>query len=161
MAYLNGTPMNNTRVYIFHNTFYDMYDWGLFFNATSEPGFNCEVMFRNNIVVTKNLTRLANFVGPVDADYNCYYSSDPQFVDWNNGYNIYYNLSAWQAGTSYDQHSVYGDPKFVNGFNLASDSPCKDMGADVSGNITFSYVDYDGVSIPQGSAPDAGAYEYS
>jgi hypothetical protein len=55
--------------------------------------------------------------------------------------------------------SVVGDPTFVsvaaNNFHLQAGSPAIDSGATVQ-----LATDYDGVSRPQGSAYDIGAYEY-
>jgi len=41
-------------------------------------------------------------------------------------------------------------------FRIPTNSPCKDAGTDVS--LTKDYL---GITIPQGPAPDIGAYEYS
>jgi len=55
---------------------------------------------------------------------------------------------------------VQQDPKFVNStgndYHLQSISPCKDAGTTISA-VT---KDFDGISRPQGSAYDIGAYEY-
>lgn len=59
----------------------------------------------------------------------------------------------------YGDHSTSGDPLFVdpaNGdFHLQAGSPCIDAGTDVS-----IAEDADGTSMPQGAAPDIGAFEY-
>jgi len=56
-------------------------------------------------------------------------------------------------------NSVIGNPLFVDApnkdFHLQSTSPCIDKGANV--NII---KDFDGINIPQGVAPDIGAYEF-
>ena len=55
--------------------------------------------------------------------------------------------------------NINSDPKFYRAssgeFMLRSTSPCIDQGTDVS--ITYDYLDY---RIPNGTAPDMGAYEY-
>lgn len=57
--------------------------------------------------------------------------------------------------------NVIGDPLFVNAaeydFSLQSGSPAIDAGT-MTG-LGNSPVDIEGTSIPQGSAPDIGAYE--
>jgi len=145
----DGGPLPN---YLLNNTFYNMGWYGMM-------GYGG--IIRNNIV-TGNVS-LADYTTdgstPINSDYNCYYSSlTPQFKVNNIAYR---SLSAFQA-TGHDVHSVYGDPKIDPiTYKIASDSPCKDMGANVSNFINFPYKDYIGTSIPQGTAPDAGAYEYS
>jgi hypothetical protein len=69
--------------------------------------------------------------------------------------NVYYNSSG--GGTQSNNYS--GDPLFVNlgggDYHLQFGSPAIDAGV----NLGYT-VDYDGVSVPQGSLPDIGAYEY-
>jgi uncharacterized repeat protein (TIGR02543 family) len=74
------------------------------------------------------------------------------------GYNVF------QQGASTDttgsNSRIVTDPGFVNAsaddFHLRSGSPCIDAGT----NLGMAR-DYDGTAIPQGSAPDIGAYEYA
>ena len=70
-----------------------------------------------------------------------------------------YGDSATAGTPGTGSNPVIGNPLFVdavNGdFHLQSNSPAIDNGTNVG--ILF---DRDGVSIPQGSAPDIGAYEY-
>ena len=73
-----------------------------------------------------------------------------------------YTLGQWQGKTGLDSgndaNSLGTDPNLVdiaNGdFHLSETSPCIDTGASVG--LT---EDFDGVAIPQGDAPDIGAYE--
>jgi hypothetical protein len=85
---------------------------------------------------------------------------------YNNGgtvtedYNLVYNAgtSNW-SGLSQGSYSMSADPLFLSAgsanFRLAKSSPAIDNGTDVS--LTS---DYAGTFVPQGSAPDIGAYEY-
>ncbi len=90
---------------------------------------------------------------------------------WENVYvdnNIYYpakSFSAFVFGavTNHDSNSIFADPLFISSnpqvasdFKLQSSSPAIDKGKDVS-----LATDYAGTVIPQGSAPDIGAYEYA
>ena len=65
------------------------------------------------------------------------------------------SYATWKE--SYDASSVSGDPLFVSAtnFRLQSGSPAINAGANVS--LT---VDYAGRTVPQGVAPDLGAYEW-
>ena len=63
------------------------------------------------------------------------------------------------VGDSAGLNSVIGDPLFVNettkDFHLQSGSPCIEAGTLVG--IDF---DFDGLEIPQGTAPCIGAFEF-
>jgi hypothetical protein len=92
-------------------------------------------------------------------DYNCYYNANSGNVfRWDGALQ---NWSAWR--TARDIHSITADPKFVNGggsyalatdFRLQSGSSAIGAGTDVG--LTS---DYAGTPLPQGPAPDIGAYE--
>jgi len=145
--------------YMLNNTFYNIGWYG--FMASNGA------IIKNNIIYVSGVAGLTDYtdtIAPVNSDYNCYYSSTtPKFYVNNVLYN---SLAAFQ-GTGHDPHSVYGNPKFassspgsnISDYQLQSNSPCKDMGANVSSLINFPYTDINGVSIPQGSSPDAGALE--
>jgi len=70
-----------------------------------------------------------------------------------------YTLDTWRAFSGQDGHSIAQDPLFANtsnrDFHLKSNSPCIDAGGDVG--LT---QDFEGNPVPQGKAPDIGAYEY-
>jgi hypothetical protein len=72
-------------------------------------------------------------------------------------YNIFQQGAATDASGTHA--AVVTDPYFVgasvNDFHLGSGSPCIDAGTSVG-----LLQDYDGNAIPQGDAPDIGAYEY-
>ncbi|MEZ0607748.1 choice-of-anchor Q domain-containing protein [Fibrella sp. WM1] len=77
-------------------------------------------------------------------------------------YNVYVNGKVAVKGPS----DIVADPQFVNrtldlatgDFTLKATSPAVDKGTNVPGQ--FSRADLLGVSRPQGSKPDIGAYEY-
>lgn len=70
------------------------------------------------------------------------------------------NDGTWYAETGNGQHSLYGDPLFVNAashnYHLAAYSPALDAGTSEGAPS----VDLDGISRPQGEGYDIGAYEY-
>jgi hypothetical protein len=92
-------------------------------------------------------------------DYNCYYNANSGNVfRWGGALQ---NWSAWRAAR--DNHSITADPKFVNGggsYALATDfrlqAGSSAIGAGTNVGLTS---DYAGTALPQGSAPDIGAYE--
>jgi len=106
------------------------------------------------------------------SDYNLFYlSSGTQVVALNAGpaNNIggtRYTLAQLQSQTTYDQHSLYGNPLFgsspaaINsdplGFKPTAASPSIDKGTGRGFTADFS-----GVPIPQGAGPDIGAFEYT
>ena len=75
-------------------------------------------------------------------------------------HNVDHNLYNVQTSNYYGANSINGSPCFVdpsNGdFHLLSNSPAIDAGS--SDNAPL--VDFDGVSRPQGSAVDIGAFEF-
>jgi hypothetical protein len=67
-------------------------------------------------------------------------------------------LSDWQEVTGQDPDSISMDPTVLGGdpsYKLSEESPCIDTGVDVE--LT---VDFDGNPVPQGVAPDIGAFEF-
>ena len=148
----DGGPLPNK---ILNNTFYNIGWYGMMANSGPSNG----PIIRNNIIYANANIKLTDYTDTptlVDSDYNCFYA--PSTPRWNvNGASIY-SFSDFQA-TGHDPHSVYGNPQLDANYNLGAGSSCKDVGVNVSGLINFPYIDYAGVSIPQGSAPDAGAFE--
>jgi len=93
----------------------------------------------------------------LDINYNCFYTgvNAPKFTISGVAD---YNFAQWQA-LGNDVNSVNADPKFVSivtpDFTPQPISPCINAGTNVG--LT---QDYAGTSVPQGSAPDIGAYEF-
>ncbi len=125
--------------------------------------------FYNNIFLSSNEEQLTFAVGRYsgsttssgDFDYNIHYNPYNENViryyqDWKT---TYYTFSQWQTFSGQEPNGMQADPLFTdilnNDFNLQSTSPAIDAGVDV-GLIR----DFIGTLIPQGSAPDIGAYEY-
>lgn len=71
----------------------------------------------------------------------------------------YKDIAEYQAQTGYGQHSVSQDPKFKNiftkDFYLTKESQLIN-----AGTKSLVVVDFDGQAIPQGIAPDIGAFEF-
>ncbi|MFH1414320.1 MAG: PKD domain-containing protein, partial [Candidatus Omnitrophota bacterium] len=100
---------------------------------------------------------------------NIFYSNGETYQPYFDGngtivtepyYNLFYGKG---SAPSWDTAAVNSDPQFVAlgsyNFHLQSGSPAKDAGtSSVSSVVTR---DYDGVSRPQNSVYDIGAYEYT
>lgn len=135
-----------------------------FYSSRSYDGNGPVWKGRNNISLSPEARHHthSNSGGAVwDFDYNLYYPDTG---------NLFYttavretNFADWR-GAGYDTNSPSpADPLFVNGsgsyaletdFKLTSDSPAIDAGTDV--NLA---QDYEGTLVPQGFAPDIGAFE--
>jgi PKD repeat protein len=148
------------RVYIWNNVVY--YCGTNFWTDRStggSPNYGPDIQYRNNISVAPTWQHIRFSPGNAtiyscDADYNLYYPDNTGLWRWNSSY---YSFSGWQ-GRGQDTHSpTLADPGFINtngDFHLQPNSPAVDRGMDVG--LT---QDRDGISIPQGFAPDIGAYE--
>jgi hypothetical protein len=114
---------------------------------------------RNNIIYPTNDGDTYDIVSQSNAeiDYNCVYRSNPgNFISYGGSSR---SLSYWQNTLGFDVHGINDDPEYNDpgnrDFTLQKTSPCIDTGTDVG--LT---QDFEGNSVPQGSAPDIGAYEY-
>ena len=120
--------------------------------------------FKNNIILAE-VQHGVWYVGtntPTNTNSvwnnNCFYDSggDTTFftVDETD-----YNFTDWKSTWTQDANSIFTDPLMTDpandNFKLNPHSPCVNAGTDVS--LT---EDYEGNAVPQGSAPDIGAYEY-
>ena len=156
---------------VFYNNLAYKCDTSFYFNYVYTTDTGPNIVFRNNISI--NPTTMHIYFGSVtdegnytiDSDYNLFYPDMPEGFRFKDvGYHKYTNLSGWQMlsmyGCTFDPNSIVADPLFVdpeNGdFSLLNDSLAIDTGFDVG--LT---QDFQGKLVPQGSAPDIGAYEYT
>jgi PKD repeat protein len=135
-----------------------------FYSGRSYNGYGGKVKARNNISL--NPTNYHVVFGTSGADSLCDYDFNLYFPDGSGKFSYNsgtYSFSGWQAlarsGYTFDPYSKVADLLFINpgnqNFHLQSSSPAIDAGVDVG--IT---QDRDGTPIPQGFAPDIGAYEH-
>jgi hypothetical protein len=146
---------NYTNIGWYNNTIYNSSQTLEYFFKGEDPQCNfINVELTNNIIVgAVSPIRFLNVdIGTLKVENNLYYncgSTSPYF----------YNST---PDTYVNQDNIISDPLMVGGnpynFALLSSSPAIDMGKTIT-SISLS-VDYDSVSIPIGSAPDIGAYEY-
>ena len=91
------------------------------------------------------------------ASNNCYHTTGDN-NRWSWVYSDKTTLAEWESASG-ETSSINQDPLFLDASNsnyrLQSSSPCIDAGTDVG--LT---EDFGGNPVPQGSAPDMGAYEY-
>lgn len=90
-------------------------------------------------------------------DYNLYYPLNNNVFFSNDALN---NQSWTIYHSTNEPHSQNADPLFVDvlnaNFRLGSTSPAIDSGADLG-----LFFDFAGSAVPQGGAPDMGAYEFA
>jgi len=108
----------------------------------ARPGPNT-VIFRNNIIYTRNTDAVANYDGFTHS-HNLYYSE-------NKG-------SSWSGGISLGASEKRGNPMFKDlqalDLRLSAGSPAINAGT----NLNYT-EDLDGHKLPCGGAPDLGAFE--
>jgi len=118
------------------------------------------VTLKNNIFGNSQTAGLyANPIAGVTAcDNNCYYNSvGTVYAQTQAGSYHSDDFAAYKTATGWETSGLWENPLFVtpgSDFMLQSGSPCVDAGADVG--LTTDIL---GVAVPQGSAPDIGAYE--
>jgi hypothetical protein len=90
-------------------------------------------------------------------DYNLYYPIDNNAFTNGGGSDL--SWTTYHTTNGNETHSQNADPKFIStvtpNFRLQSTSPAINMGAALS-----LVLDYISTVVPQGSAPDVGAYEF-
>ncbi len=166
MGGTNAVESGTGKSYIYNNTYYNTPSSGYGLMGSSTSG---QVIFYNNVVhAGSHSPALVNFGANVLSDYNSFYTTgSPKWRD-NVTAITYTSLSSYQAASGKEAHSFFGNPLLANttdtapqDFKLQAGSPCKDKGFNlVSAGLVPAYSDFEGVSIPQGSNPDMGAYEY-
>ena len=88
------------------------------------------------------------------CDYNIYYNNHAYQFGFGDG-STYYTFAQWQA-LGYDQHGKNANPNLSATYALNAGSIAIDSGTSLA---SYFATDKNGVSRPQGSAWDIGAYE--
>ena len=139
---------------VYNNTIYNSGVAGIW-NHGSYANNNA---IKNNIVYTAGTSLVFNNDSTNSVyDYNDYYDTNmTNKFNWNGTASS--TLAAWRTASSQDVHSISSNPEFLTAgsdFRLLSTSPSINAGTDV-----LLPADYSGNSVPFGSAPDIGAFEY-
>ena len=113
------------------------------------------LIIKNNIFnnITGNYLLSASTNNRIVLDYNLY---SPSNTKWTIQGTDYYTLTNLR-NLGYELHGLVDDPDFIdnNGnYQLSSGSPAIDKGQD------YVKTDFLGISRPQGSSSDIGAYEW-
>ena len=130
----------------------------------SSPAAASEIHIRNNIFFEAKSNALYAVSWPsaafaaLDLDRNCWFQAQGDMIALNGKAYPMAQFAAYQAEQGKEAHSITSDPGFINAaaadLHLAGNSPCIDAGTDVG-----IRADFQGTPIPQGKAPDIGAYE--
>jgi IPT/TIG domain len=162
---LNGLNSSDGVYTIYNNTFYQ--------NSPAHSGVNAggEIAFATT---GPKSVALQNNIFYASSGSPCYLYFDDQSaasaarVTFSN--NVYFNAGNGPGGCNYnvgaiggvgkDAKAISANPSFVaassHNFHLASNSPAIDAGLN-----TGLALDFDGVTRPQGSGFDIGAYEFA
>ena len=129
------------------------------------PAKSHDIVIRNNIFFE---ARGHSFWAPswpregTDAlkmDHNCWYQPDAFMIFLQAEVFTMNQFAQYQAERKTEPNSIATNPYFVDparrDFRLKADSPCID-----AGTATDRKADFAGTPVPQGAAPDIGAYEY-
>jgi hypothetical protein len=126
-----------------------------------------DVRFRNNVFVTERGAALLHAEGglkDVSFQGDAWWSSGGACVlRW--GGRAYGSLEAWREGAGLwadprfeapGKGGTVGDPRKLTAYRLRQDSPLIDAGLPLAGPLK----DLAGTAVPQGKAPDPGAFEF-
>ncbi|MFA6594142.1 MAG: right-handed parallel beta-helix repeat-containing protein [Candidatus Buchananbacteria bacterium] len=138
---------NFSNVAVYNNTVYNSKRFGLVLGGAITTG----AQVKNNIFSTMaaggTFGNYKTLLGIIEAANNAI------------NYNLYYPSGSYTKPAGQDANSLVLDPQFSNvaafDFSLQSASPAINKG--VALGLT---PDYGGLAVPQGTAPDMGAYEF-
>jgi parallel beta-helix repeat protein len=143
---------------IYNNSLISTTGQGLWIDDTGTSG----IIIKNNLVADATVygLNIENVTCIAECDYNCWYVATGTVYARIGATSYHFDdFAAYKAATGFDTNSVWANPNITSAvtpdFNLQAGSPCINAGV----ALGFS-ADYTGKSVPQGAAPDIGAYEY-
>ena len=100
--------------------------------------------YKNNIAYVKGFSGFSNYGGFTHSNNLYYWTGSSANLGFSSG-----------SGEVVNQDPLFVDPGSGRNYNLKQGSPAIDKG------VSLGYtVDFDSKAVPNGSAPDLGAYEY-
>jgi hypothetical protein len=155
--------INGKNNAVYNNVFYECGNYGLFINSDPIAGDVANIV-KNNIFYSTSINHIIGVSPGVVAavppviNNNIYWMGSGGETKYQWGATDY-TFTNWKTQSSGDANSLEADPLFVStvtpDFSLQVGSPAINAGVDVG--LT---EDYRGMVVPQGSAPDIGAYEF-
>ncbi|MEK7635597.1 MAG: choice-of-anchor Q domain-containing protein [Patescibacteria group bacterium] len=162
-----GYPNSDiSGLYIYNNTMYGQW-YNIRFGTSNLAANISNIQIKNNIFksgfAAAKIYLEDNIASSLNVDYNYYYASigtDHAYMPSTSNR----NLSGMRSSWGWETNGSEGDPLFnnisdENGFNLTVSSPNPPLNRGIDLSSVF-ITDKVGVSRPQGSAWDIGAYEY-
>ena len=158
--FVNNGGTTNAVIDIYNNTIIGI-------NSTrgimlDTPGTGTKLTTKNNII--KGVTIGVQVTSPgnvtIDSDNNSFYNNS--YVAYAGAY--YTTLANWQTylggcpGSNNDCNSITSNPDLNSDYTEKPISPTRDAGTPLSSVFTTDII---GITRPQGTAWDIGAYEYS
>lgn len=154
---VSGGSTNHSNFEIFNNVVYNTY-YGIAIgqpfsgtvknNISWSPGANPRIRFSVSSIIPG---------GTVTVNNNVWQDKGIESMISFAGVS-YYDMTSWQQAAGHDMNSSTADPLWVSpstyDFRLQTGSPAINAGASVG--LT---ADHDGNAVPEGGAPDIGAYE--
>ena len=144
---------------IYNNVLYNNRENLSVYGAGSTQGISDNV-FKNNILLSATEKNIFYYPQGRDSGNifanNCL-GAEPLSVQWNGDSKTTYD--AWETAYGGTTASVEADPLFLSAasgnFHLQPGSPAINAGVNVS--LTLDFM---GITVPQGAAPDIGAHEW-
>jgi Right handed beta helix region len=156
-------------VQIYNNIFYQGLNFPTFGPNAANIQTNCGTYPATNIVIKNNVVYNANSTarglvattwasGNITEDHNLWYMPGGKPISWNGNL---YSVAEFRNATAHSDHSKETNPQFVD--VAGGDFHSNPSSVVTDGGVTLPMVSTDktGVTRPQGSAYDLGAYEYT
>ena len=153
----NGSG-DNTNTFVYNNTIVSVVgsNYGIFISTSSGANSSGHII-KNNIVYSNqtdfNLIRVQDTTSTFVSNYNCFYNSGGGNIFYYGG--DYASFADYKTVSGQDTNSIDTNPNLTDNYSIVTGSSCENTGETLSEVKT----DFRGLTRPQGSAYDIGAYE--